>query len=780
MAPDDRPDTSSQNPGVWPWALPVLAGVTWAATAAAVGGEAGWLIGIGLAAGVAGMLAWRRRSALLGAAAVLAAVCVATGAVQAVAVRDGPLGELARQGATAVVEVQVGAGRLWPAAGNRDGLWRATGTLMSADARGGRWAGRTPVELVVTGALAPAWASLPLGSLVRAQARLAEPDAGQAAWLVVRARGAPTIVGGPGVPWNAVGALRAGLREACATLPGDARHLVPALVVGDTSGFPEDLRQRFVTTGLTHLTAVSGANLTLMLGFLRALVVGLGLRGRVISVVMVAGVAGFVLLCLGEPSVLRAAAMGLVGLAALGHGGSRGSGLRALSVAVLVVVLVEPAMARSLGFGLSVTATAGLLLWARPFAAALGRWLPRWVAEALAVPLAAQLATEPLVVALAGQVSVVAVVANLLAGPLVGPATVVGLGVTLVAPVWLAGARLLAWPAGLCAEGIAWIARIGDGLPGAAIPWRADVWGQSVVALACLLLVVVLPSVLARPLVCLVIAAGLGAVLLRVPPTPGWPDPAWRVASCDVGQGDATVIRAGPGAGVVVDTGPEPRLLRRCLDQLGVRSVPVLVLTHLHADHAGGAAALGDRTVGMVVTSTVRTPASADRMLDATFRGTPRVFVTGGESWRVGEIVVGVVAAPRVADTTVQNDGESSAENDASLLLRIEAPGLSLMLAGDAEDAAQAAHARLGALVDADVMLVPHHGSGRHAASFFAAVSPTVALVSVGAGNDYGHPSARTVRDVEATGARVFRTDLHGGITVARSPDGSLRVTPQR
>lgn len=766
--------------GVRGWTLPILAGLTWAATAASGSGEDRWLIAAGVISVAVGLVGWHRRSAAIASGALLAALCVASGLLQGAAMRSGPLSELARDRASVQVEFRVGAGRLWPATGVRDGMWRGSATLLDAKGRGERWTTQMPIEVVVSGEQARAWADVPLGSRVRTSARLAEPDAGDAAWLVLRAGRPPDVVAEPQPPWNVVGALRTGLREACSVLPGDARFLVPALVVGDTSEFPDDLRERFVTTGLTHLTAVSGANLTLMLGFLRVLAVWLGVRGQAIRVVMLGGVAGFVLLCLGEPSVLRAAAMGLVGLAALGHGGARGSGVRALAVAVLVVVLVEPPMARSIGFALSVTATAGLLLWARPFAAAMARWLPRWVADALAVPLAAQLATEPIVVGLSGQVSLVAVLANLMAGPFVGPATVLGLVATLLAPVWMPAARVAAWLAGVCAEGIAWIAKLGDGLPGAAIPWRDDAAGQIVVAAVCLLLVVVLPQVLARPVVCLLIAAGLAVTLLRVPPSPGWPDPAWQVASCDIGQGDATVIRVGPASGIVVDVGPEAELLRRCLVQLGVKTVPMVVLTHLHADHAGGVAALANKGVTMVVTSHVRTPANADRLVDATFRGVPRVFVSGGEAWRVGEVSVRVLVAPPVRSAHTQAEGESSAENDASLLLRIELPGISMMIAGDVEEGGQKSHARLGSAVKADVMLVPHHGSGRHSASYFDQVSPTVALVSSGADNDYGHPSPKTMRSALATGAQVFRTDKQGSITVARAADGRLIVTPQR
>ena len=138
------------------------------------------------------------------------------------------------------------------------------------------------------------------------------------------------------------------------------------------------------------------------------------------------GVVGFVLLARTEPSVVRAAAMGSVGLIGMGHHGRR-RGTRALGAAVLLLLLFDPWLALSLGFALSALATAGILWLAPGWRDRLLRWLPRWVAEAVAVPLAAQIACTPLVAAISGQVSLVAVVANLLAAPAVGPATVLGL-----------------------------------------------------------------------------------------------------------------------------------------------------------------------------------------------------------------------------------------------------------------------------------------------------------------------------------------------------------------
>ena len=218
---------------------------------------------------------------------------------------------------------------------------------------------------------------------------MALADEGEAAALVVASR-PPVRIRGPDVWWRGAAAVRSSIRESVAGRPVAERALVPALVVGDDAGLPDGLEQDFRTTGLTHLTAVSGTNLTLVVGFLLLLARTLGVRGRWLTLVGLLGIVGFVLLARTEPSVVRAAAMGTVGLFALGTDGRR-RGLRALGVAVTGLLLVSPALAVSPGFALSVLATGGIVLLAPPVHAALGggsrrRWrlrsrsrsLPSW------------------------------------------------------------------------------------------------------------------------------------------------------------------------------------------------------------------------------------------------------------------------------------------------------------------------------------------------------------------------------------------------------------------
>ncbi len=236
---------------------------------------------------------------------------------------------------------------------------------------------------------------------------------------------------------------------------------------------------------------------------------------------------------------------------------------------------------------------------------AMAGWLPRWVAEAVSVPAAAQLACTPVVAALSGQVSLVAVAANLLAAPAVGPATVLGLAGGLAGLVWPLLGGIAGSAAGWCVAWIVAVARRGAALPVPAFEWGTGPLALGLLSFGCLLLVLVAPAVLHRRAVSLVGCTVLALVTLVRPPSPGWPPEGWLLAVCDVGQGDALALRAGPGSAVVVDAGPDPALVDGCLRRLDVDQVPLVVLTHFHADHVDGLAgvARGRRVAAVEVTA---------------------------------------------------------------------------------------------------------------------------------------------------------------------------------
>lgn len=691
---------------------------------------------------------------------------------------------LAEQQAMAHIEARITADpHFLPAQGHRPELVFVHADLLLIDGRAERVRLRQPIALSIGGEAAQRARGLPVGTTVAGLVRLKPADRGEDIAAIATAKEELQVLSGPTVGLRAVESVRHGLRRAVADRPADQRALVPALVLGDTSAMTEELKEDFKTTGLTHLTAVSGANLTLLLAFLSLAARWVGIRGWWLRGVGYAGVAVFVALCRTEPSVLRAAAMGLVALAALGMNSQSGKGIRNLSIAVLVLVLIDPWLSRSAGFALSVLASAGIIVLARAWASRLATWMPMILAEAIAVPLAAQVATQPLVSMLSDRVSLVGLLANALAGPFVGPATVLGFAAAGLSQVWPWSAGFAGWLASWMAQGILSIAHRGAALPGADVHWPASPVGISVLVAVGVLICGWAGHVLGRRWLVLALAVGSVALLLRAPVTPGWPPKDWQLVACDVGQGDGLVLNAGGGAAVVVDTGEEPGPIDQCLDGLGVTSVPVLVLTHFHSDHTGGlAGAMDRREVGIVLTTSLSghadTGAAVQHQINAGGGQAREIgpgvnFTVGAVNWRT------VGPAGRRPAVAPAGEGESSNENDASIVAVAEVGGLRVLLTGDVEPAGQQALMRTGADIATDVLKIPHHGSSRQDEAMVRASGARVAIASAGVDNDYGHPAPKTIRLVESAGMALYRTDLQGSIAVTRTAEG-LEVATQR
>lgn len=710
---------------------------------------------------------------------VAVGLVLAASGLQATRRDVGPVRALAAEGAviTATATVAGDPRGLPPRPGRAVGLVLVHLTLREVEGRGRRSVVGTRVLL-----LAPeSWSAVRRGERVRVSGRLAlaRPEDDVAALLV--ARRPPTVVAAASAIDRGAERVRAGLRRAVQPLPPDARGLLPGLVDGDTSLQPADLREAMRATGLTHLSAVSGANTTLVCALALAVArgIGLGRRARLVAALLV--LAGFVVLARPDPSVLRAAAMGLVGLLAVADGRRRAA-LPALSAAMLALLVIDPWLARSYGFALSVVATLGLLLLAPPWAEALARRVPRAVAVAFAVPLAAEAACAPVLVLLAPQVSLISVPANALADPLVAPATVLGLAAALTSVVHPPTAQLLAALAGWPCRGIAAVARRFAAVDVGRLPWVPGVLGA--VALAAALAALVLLSRVAarasapvrrrlrRALVVAVAALVTATVPLPaggpgwLPGPPAWPPAGWVLVACDVGQGDALVLATGPGRAVLVDAGPDPDAVDRCLRDLRVRRLDAVVLTHFHADHVDGLpGALRGRRVGDLVTTIIDEPGAQARRVRtlAARAGVPVRTVQDGSTQTIGLLSWRVLGPQRVIH-------EGSVPNNSSIVLWVQSRGLRLLLLGDVEPAAARLVAdRLPTVPGGptvDVLKVAHHGSALQDPDLLGLARPRLALISVGTGNDYGHPAPSLLRALADRGVPTARTDQRGDLAV--------------
>ena len=620
---------------------------------------------------------------------------------------------------------------------------------------------------------------------VRLHGRLAPPLPGYPEVAVLRVSG-QEVTQRAGLVARVAEHLRAGLRRAVDPAPADARGLLPGLVIGDTSRTPPDLTEAMQATGMTHLTAVSGSNIAVVGGMMLGLCVLVGVGRRWRPPVVALAILGFVVLARPEPSVVRAAAMGLIGLIGMSRS-RRSAGLPVLSGAIVVVLLVDPWMARSFGFALSALATLGLLLFTRPWGDAIARRLPSRVAfmgPAIAIPVAAQAMCAPLIVLLQGSVSIVGVVANLVAAPLVAPATIAGVAAALVSVVADAPAQLIGWVGALPTLGIARTARVMADVPGGTMPWPDG--GRGALLLA-LLTVLLLGSgrwlgrfAVAKPLVALVVVALTAAMALPTRVVT-WPPDGWQVVFCDVGQGDAAVIRTGPRRALVVDAGPEPALVDGCLDALDITAIDAIVLTHFHADHVDGLpGVLAGRAVEQVLVSPIAEPAhqvgEVTRWAGA--RGIPVSAVAAGDRLSFGNVTAQVWAP-------VRRIAAGSVPNNASVVLSVHVGEVDALMLGDVER--EAAHDLVlrmrrdlemsSAATRFDVVKAPHHGSANLDADLMSEVRAPVAVISVGKDNDYGHPTAAHLAMLRRDGYTAYRTDQRGSIAVVQRGDRLEVVT---
>ena len=564
------------------------------------------------------------------------------------------------------------------------------------------------------------------GQKIRVQVIVQPSKEGRVAALLIN-KGSFVVLSPPSRWAKSLDRIRDGLRAASGT--GDSGALIPGMVLGDTSLQSATFKNEMRRSGLTHLVAVSGANFAIVSTFILYLMQfvfrKIPLRLGATAVFLIA----FIALVRPSPSVLRAAAMAAVLLIAQGTHRGRDS-LPALGFAIAAVVVADPWQVRDPGFALSVLATAGLLIAAPRLFEKFSAVMPKPLAIVIATPLAATLFCSPVIVAISGQLSLMSIVANVLAAPAVAPITIVGCVAGLISPALPSLSELLLWCVKPLAAWVAWIASVISDY--SVITFATGAKGFFIIAAVLALGYFFNRKVVITALLILVAISWL----LR------FPGGDWQVANCDVGQGDSMVVNLGDHRAIVIDTGPDPIAEDRCLHQLGIKKIELLILTHVHADHVGGIyGALRDRSVMAQWFGNVR---AGTRATFASDRGPVTVEVL----WPQGQWA----------------DEQTSDPNNSSIAVVLRTPDYSLFAGGDMEPLTQAQIAPLVGRVD--IYKVCHHGSRFQDESFTRALSPTISVISVGEGNSYGHPAPQTIQSLTRLGSRVLRTDLDGAIAI--------------
>ncbi len=606
-----------------------------------------------------------------------------------------------------------------------------------------------------------------LGDRLRAVASARPlPDGGYGTWLaqqharVLLDLDEPELLGPGGAAAAGSEWLRARVRQAASRhLDERTAGLLVGFVTGDTRLLPAEDRTALQATSLTHLTAVSGTNVAIVVGGVLAVIGLLGLPTTARRLAVVVVVPWFAFLTRFEPSVLRAGTMALVLLLASTRGQLRDA-RHALVVAVLLLVLLDPRLAASLGLVLSASATAGVLLLAPVVRDRVPDRVPRRVATLIGVTIGAQLAVLPVVLATFGELHLVSLPANLVAVPAAMVAASLAFVATalVVVHVGLAAACFA-----LAAPGAAVVLTVAETLAGrgGTIDLARPVTLVAATAGTAWLLSRERGRRRRLALTVLVVAV---AVAMLPAVTGSLPPDELRVTAIDVGQGDAFLVES-PRARVLVDAGADGTAAR-WLRRHGRRHLDLVVVTHADLDHAGGVAEVLRRVrVGALWVRALppEPPAATDLRAVAGRRGVPVRAPARGTAVRVGDLTIEVLHPPSGRPYRFAR----SERNESSVVLRVVHRGARVLLPGDIERQAQSDLLDVGAQrLAAEVLVVPHHGAGTTDPAFLAAVDAEVAVISVGADNQHGHPHPDILAALEAAGTQVRRTDLDGTVVV--------------
>ena len=570
-------------------------------------------------------------------------------------------------------------------------------------------------------------------------------------------------------------------------LSGQEAALLSGIVLGNDGGISSELAQDFRTTGMTHIIAISGFNVAILVGVV--LMATQPFLGPTRSAwAAMGGVALYTLLVGADASVVRAAIMGGVFLLSSRLLGRRTFPYASLSLAGMLMTLISPQILWSVSFQLSFAATLGLMLYTDRFADWTRRWLEgflkkevarrtvRAISDTALATLAAQIATLPLILYHFETLSLVSLPANLVILP-AQPAIMTWGGLaTLVGTVSPTAGQPFAWVAMLFLQYTTGMVEILAEMPGATV--SAATGPAGLIALYALIGGVTWTVTQSRErrgrlVAGIVRRAPQGTIALTaIGAALAWqwgasqPDGLLHVAFLDVGQGDAIFIQTPTGRQVLVDGGEQATLIN---DRLGAkmpfwdRYLDVVVATHPDRDHVAGLVDVFERyRIDLLLTN--GTEKGASEAYDALLRAAERKGVNvhravAGETLVVDDGVRLEILHPR---KMLEDE-----DNDNSVSLRLVYGNLTVLLTGDAEATAERQMVDSGRSLRASIFKAGHHGSRTSSNSFFlAAVRPQTVIISAGKDNDAGHPHPEVLERVANVGATVLRTDELGTIEV--------------
>ncbi|MEG6614854.1 DNA internalization-related competence protein ComEC/Rec2 [Peptococcaceae bacterium 1198_IL3148] len=566
------------------------------------------------------------------------------------------------------------------------------------------------------------------------------------------------------------------LKVLAKTLPAEQAALVQGILFGNQGMIDEDICADFQTTSLYHILSVSGFHIALVLGaivfLLHILKVPLKLQAPLstMAVIFYAAITGFV------PTVVRAVVMGLMVVWAR-HFGRERDWPTAMALAVVIILFDAPRAMWEAGFQLSFVVTWGILYLTPTVEKMLSRW-PRMLVVAVSVPVVAEITAIPLVAYHFNMMSLVGVVTNILTAPIITGVMLFSSISVLVGLLFAPLAAIINVTTGVLLDLLLWLVHGMAGLPHAALylpspPW----WGVVLfyLLLACLpyfsLSKINIPQYL--------LGAGVIVSLVVIVLLARIDNHYLTVHFIDVGQGDAALIQTPGNKNMLIDTGgwtgefvdgsgAGDMVVLPYLKRLGINNLDVLMLSHPHEDHCGGARTIIDNMpVGLVLTTPLAN--SADRQGEVVEEayshlleymhqsGLAVLSAKAGQGLQLDNNLTVTILSPAAAQQNL---------NNGSLVVKISYQQASFLFTGDIEGDQQQILVNTNNNLKADVLKVPHHGSGNFAPEFLAAVNPKIAVISVGEKNRFGHPAPAVLEVLTDMGTKIYRTDVHGAVII--------------
>jgi len=558
--------------------------------------------------------------------------------------------------------------------------------------------------------------------------------------------------------------------------PPEHAAFLKGLMLGYRAELSDELKEAFQVTGTVHILAVSGSNVALVALVALAFAGSLRVGRRIMILITLISLAAYMVVTGSSPSVVRATIMGAI-VVASGLCSRRTDAVQSLAVAAVILLLVDPRNVFDVGFQLSFVSVASLIIGV-PYAAEWTQRFPEEIRESrilsgivqlMSVTVVAQIGTLPLTAAYFGRVSIAALLVNMIVVPLSGLVLLVGVAETAFMTVWEGLASVYATVNDALMAVLLGLVRRASAIPYAAVdidmpgPLTVVLWYNALVLLLAWRTPRLRAWTVCTMFVLLDIVVWLGVVS------------AWRPraewTTLDVGQGDAHILRSMRGSVMMVDAGPSPEVAERAiipwLKRAGIERIDLLVLSHPHADHIGGAGVLLDRIP-------VRTLAVDDTAKYPLW--------LRSSAWRAGTRMINVARGDRLdPDASMRayvvhpgTESRNESANNRSVVVKVMIGGTSVLCTGDAEEEAETLMVlRYGTFLAADVLKVAHHGSATGTTDLFLdCVNPVSALVSVGWRNKFHHPSSERMAELRQRDVHVLTTSLVGAARL--SSDGTV------